>query len=65
MTDEILKRWAPIIATLELIPGSKGRFEVTLDEELVFSKAELGRHAREGEIVQSLEKKMGPPVAAD
>ena len=65
MTDEILQRWAAIISTLDLIPGSKGRFEVSLDDELVFSKVKLGRHARDGEVVKLLESKMGPPITAE
>ena len=54
-----------MIETLDLIPSSKGRFEVTLDGELVFSKAALGRHAQPGEIVGLLEARVGPPVARD
>jgi selenoprotein W-related protein len=35
-----------------LIPSSGGRFEVTVDRELVYSKAATGRHAAAGEIVR-------------
>lgn len=45
-----------------MIPSSKGRFEVLLDDELVFSKAELGRHAEPGEVVGLLEQKLGPAI---
>ena len=62
LTDELLARWAPIIETLDLLPSSKGRFEVTLDGELIFSKAALGRHARSGEVVALAEARMGPPI---
>ena len=30
---------------VRLIPGSGGVFEVTVDDELVYSKKETGRHA--------------------
>ncbi|MBK8003560.1 MAG: Rdx family protein [Gemmatimonadetes bacterium] len=40
--------------TVELQPSSGGRFEVTVDDRLVFSKKALGRHARPGEIVEIL-----------
>ena len=61
LTDELLTRWAPVIETVELIPSSKGRFEVTLDGELLFSKASLGRHAEPGEIVGLVEERLGAP----
>ena len=40
--------------TVQLQPSSGGRFEVTVDDRLVFSKKALGRHARPGEIVEIL-----------
>jgi selenoprotein W-related protein len=57
-----LNGWAPIIETIELIPADKGRFEVTLDGELIFSKAELGRHAEPGEVEALAEERMGPEI---
>lgn len=44
---------------IELLPSSKGRFEVTVDGELVFSKTALGRHAKPGEVVGLLRDRMG------
>ena len=58
----MLTRWAPIIERIDLVPSSKGRFEVTLDDELIYSKASLGRHAKPGEIVALAERVMGPPL---
>ena len=57
--------WAPIIETIELIPADKGRFEVTLDGELIYSKAELGRHAEPGEVRALAEARMGPQIPRD
>jgi selenoprotein W-related protein len=37
---------------VRLIPSSGGRFEVTVDGQLVFSKAAARRHAAAGEVVQ-------------
>ena len=34
----------------KLIPSSGGKFEVTVNDELVFSKKAVGRHAEEGEV---------------
>lgn len=57
--------WAPIIERIDLIPADKGRFEVTLDGELIFSKAELGRHAEPGEVKALAAEKMGPEIPRD
>jgi selT/selW/selH-like putative selenoprotein len=57
-----LTNWAPIIKTVELLPSSKGRFEVTLDDQLVFSKASLRRHANPGEVVAIVGQVLGPPL---
>ena len=62
LTDELLQGWAPILETIELIPSSKGRFEVTLDGELVFSKATLGRHAEPGEVAALVRDRIGPEI---
>jgi selT/selW/selH-like putative selenoprotein len=41
-------------ATVELLPSSGGRFEVTRDGVPVFEKSKLSRHAKPGEVVQLL-----------
>jgi len=48
-----------------LIPSSKGRFEVTLDGDLIFSKAALGRHAEPGEIANIVRERLGPEIPRD
>ena len=65
LTDELLTGWAPIIENIELIPSSKGRFEVTLDDELIFSKAALSRHAEAGEIAGIVRERVGPEIARE
>jgi selenoprotein W-related protein len=62
LTDELLTGWAPIIERIDLIPSSKGRFEVTLDDELIFSKAALGRHANPGEVAGLVRELVGPEI---
>ena len=51
-----------MIKDIELLPSSKGRFVVTLDDELIFSKASLGRHAREGEVAALVRERIGHEV---
>jgi selT/selW/selH-like putative selenoprotein len=60
LADELLSGWAPILRGVELTSGTKGRFEVTLDDELIFSKASLQRHAKPGEVSAAIERRLGP-----
>jgi predicted Rdx family selenoprotein len=41
-------------ADVQMIPSSKGRFEVLRDGVPIFEKSKLGRHAKPGEILQLL-----------
>ena len=41
-------------ATVELIEGKDGVFEVTVDGDLVFSKRALGRFPDDGEVVEAI-----------
>ena len=47
------------------MPSSKGRFEITLDGDVIFSKAELGRHAEPGEVVGLVRERIGPEIERD
>lgn len=60
LADELLSGWAPILRGVELTSGTKGRFEVTLDGELIFSKESLQRHANAGEVSAEVERRLGP-----
>ena len=61
LAQELLDRWAPRLDGVELKTGSKGRFEVLIDGQEVFSKARLDRFPAEGEIGKLLEPRLGPP----
>lgn len=54
-----------MLETIELLPTSKGRFEVILDGELIFSKLALGRHANPGEVAALVRAKLGPEIPRD
>ncbi len=62
LAEELLDGWAPILRGVELATGTKGRFEVTLDGELIFSKAALKRHASPGEVSAEVERRIGAPL---
>ena len=65
LAAEILGGWAPLITDLRLIPSTGGRFEVTLDDELIFSKTALGRHAEPGEVVGEVRSRLGAELLDD
>ena len=58
LTAELLKDFESEIESLELIPASGGRFEVTVNGDLIFSKLATGRHAEAGEIRKLLKAKI-------
>jgi selenoprotein W-related protein len=47
---ELLKQLEFSIKSISLIPSDGGRFEVTVDGRLVYSKLKTGRHANPGEV---------------
>ena len=63
LAGELLGSWAPILKSVDLHSSSQGRFEITLDGELLFSKHSLGRFPRPGEVSSLFEGKLGPAPA--
>ena len=51
LAAELLKQFEDSIEALSLIPSDGGRFEVTLNDKLVYSKLHTGRHAQPGEVL--------------
>jgi selT/selW/selH-like putative selenoprotein len=47
---------------VELVSASNGRFDISLDGELVFSKKASGRFPKPGEVAGHFEKKLGPAL---
>ncbi len=46
------------IKEIVLIPSGGGRYEVTIDNELVYSKAETGEHTTHDFIIQQVRKRL-------
>lgn len=46
------------IETITLIPSGQGRFEVLLDDELVYSKAATGKHTTSDFIVDQVRERL-------
>lgn len=51
-----------VIENLTFVMGSKGAFEVTVDDDLIYSKRQLGRHAQPGEVLTLFKEIVGPDV---
>jgi selenoprotein W-related protein len=51
LVTELLKDYEDHVESVVLVPSDGGRFEVTLDGELIFSKLNVKRHAQPGEVV--------------
>jgi selenoprotein W-related protein len=49
---DLLHDYQHVIAELTLITGSKGVFDVVVDDEPLFSKHAVGRHAEPGEVLR-------------
>ncbi|MCH8094202.1 MAG: Rdx family protein [Chloroflexi bacterium] len=48
---ELTKQFEFDIKSIVLIPSEGGRFEVTVDDQLLYSKLKTGRHAEAGEVL--------------
>jgi len=47
---ELIKQYEPEIESLSLIPSDGGRFEVVVNDRLLYSKLQTRRHAEPGEV---------------
>jgi len=56
LASELLKAFEADIETLNLVPSDGGRFEVTVNGKLLYSKLETRRHAEPGEVLALVEK---------
>ena len=56
LATELLKKYEPEIESLTLVPSDGGRFEISVNDKLLYSKLKSGRHAEPGEVTGLLEK---------
>ena len=59
LTEELLKHYEHVIETITLVPSEGGRFEVSVNGQLLYSKLELHRHAEPGEVLGLVMKIVG------
>lgn len=58
MAGELIDEYGDDLESITLVRGSKGRFDVSVDGQLLFSKHMTKRHAEPGEIVSLLRRKI-------
>jgi selenoprotein W-related protein len=56
LVDELLKGYEHVIESVALIPSDGGRFEVSVNGQLVYSKLQTKRHAEAGEVINLIHK---------
>lgn len=61
-TNDLLSNYQHVIEDLRLVTGTKGVFDVSVDGNMLYSKAETGRHAEDGEVLTLFTELVGPDV---
>ncbi len=59
LAEELLKNYEHVIESVVLTPSDSGRFEVTANGELLYSKLATHRHAEPGEVLGLVRKMVG------
>ncbi|MDG2427989.1 MAG: Rdx family protein [Acidimicrobiales bacterium] len=52
VAKDLLTSYQNVIADLTLITGENGVFDVVVDDAIIYSKTEMGRHAEPGEVLE-------------
>ena len=56
LANDLLKEFEYQLRGLSLVPSDGGKFEVKVDERLVYSKLQTHRHAEPGEVAGLVRK---------
>jgi selenoprotein W-related protein len=51
LVDDLLKNFEMEIESVTLIPSNGGRYEISVNGQLIFSKLQTGRHAEPDEVI--------------
>jgi len=57
--DELLKSYEHVIEEVKIVPSDGGKFEVTVNGQLLYSKLQTHRHAEPGEVLGLVRKMVG------
>jgi selenoprotein W-related protein len=61
LAGDLLKQFEYMVETLSLVPSDGGRFEVSVNGQLVYSKLQTKRHAEPGEVMGLINKMIENP----
>jgi selenoprotein W-related protein len=56
LANELLKNFEPEIESITIIPSGGGSYEVTVNDKMIYSKLQTGRHANPGEVLELVEQ---------
>jgi selenoprotein W-related protein len=56
LANDLLKNFEPQIESVTLVPSEGGRYEISVNDQLIYSKLQTGRHAEPGEVVGLVKK---------
>ena len=59
LMDELLKHYEHVVEIITLVPSDGGKFEVSVNGQLLYSKLETHRHAEPGEVLGLVRKMVG------
>lgn len=59
LVDELLKHYEHLIEEIKIVPSDGGRFEVTANGHLLYSKLATHRHAEPGEVLALVRRMVG------
>ena len=57
--EELLKHYEHLIEEIKMIPSDGGKFEVTVNGQLLYSKLTTHRHPEPGEVLGLVRKMVG------
>ena len=60
--QDLLFNYQHVIDELTFVTGSKGVFEVVDNGDTIYSKADEGRHAEPGEVLERFRARLSPDV---
>ncbi len=60
--SDLLSTYQHVIASLTLVTGAKGIFDVEVDDEMLYSKHDAGRHAEPGEVLSLFRERYASDV---
>ena len=59
---DLLHDYQHVVESLTLVTGSKGVFEVVVDDVVLYSKRATGRHAKPGEVLTLFRERYAPDI---